>query len=317
MTGPAGAGSGPGEPGTTPGSWRVAALATLLGGIAVGLVAGDRRIGRAVPLVTAGVALGCAVPVALASRRPPISPARASRAARSALESGGDTPTFSVVVAARDEAAVLRRLVADVAAQDYRDRDGRPLFELVVVDDRSTDGTAGAVVAAAFEHGIAGVTRVIRRQGEGLRDGKGAALTAAQPGECRGDVILVFDADARLEPHFLRRAAGYFAAGANAVTARRRIIDSDHGWLEGAQADEQTLDGELNRGRWSLGGCSEFRGNGIMIRRELLAAVGGALPGRSMPKSGRNRSGASTNSGSRDSDGPKVPSGEHSSTARR
>ena len=47
------------------------------------------------------------------------------------------------------------------------------------------------------------------------------------------------------------------------------------GWLEGAQADEQTLDGELNRGRWAMGGCSEFRGNGIMIRRELLAAVGG------------------------------------------
>ena len=92
---------------------------------------------------------------------------------------------------------------------------------------------------------------------------------------CKGEVVLVLDADARIEPWFLRRAAGYFAAGAGAVTARRRILGAENGWLAGAQADEQTLDGELNRGRWALGGCSEFRGNGIMVRRDLLASVGG------------------------------------------
>jgi glycosyltransferase involved in cell wall biosynthesis len=255
----------------TPVQWRAAAAAMLFGGFAAGFMANGRRMRRAVPLITAGVALGCAVPVALASRRPPISPEEAAEA----LADAADLPTFSIVVAARDEAAVLRQLVTDVGRQHYRRRDGQPLFELIVVDDRSTDGTADAVMAAAAECGIAEVTRVILRRGEGLPDGKAAALTAAQPDECVGDVILVLDADARLEPWFLRRAAGYFAAGANAVTARRRILDSDCGWLEGAQADEQTLDGELNCGRWALGGCSEFRGNGIMIRRELLARVGG------------------------------------------
>jgi len=255
----------------TPAQWRAAALGILVGGFAVGLMASGKRMSRAIPLITAGVALGCAVPVALASRRPPISPEEAADALAGAV----DPPTFSIVVAARDEAAVLRQLVADVSRQHYLRRDGRPLFELIVVDDRSTDGTADAVMAAAAECGIAAVTRVIPRRGESLPDGKAAALTAAQPDECRGDVVLVLDADARLAPWFLRRAAGYFAAGANAVTARRRILDSDHGWLEGAQADEQTLDGELNRGRWALGGCSEFRGNGIMIRRDLLARVGG------------------------------------------
>jgi glycosyltransferase involved in cell wall biosynthesis len=255
----------------TPAQWRAAAAGILFGGFAVGLLASGRRMSRAIPLITAGVALGCAVPVALASRRPPISPEEAA----DALAGAADPPTFSIVVAARDEAAVLRQLVTDVSRQHYRRRDGRPLFELIVVDDRSTDGTADAVLAAAADSGIGAVTRVISRRGEGLLDGKGAALTAAQPDECGGDVILVLDADARLEPWFLRRAAGYFAAGANAVTARRRILDSNCGWLEGAQADEQTLDGELNRGRWALGGCSEFRGNGIMVRRELLARVGG------------------------------------------
>jgi GT2 family glycosyltransferase len=261
----------PADATVTPVGWRVAAGSLLVGGFCLGLAINGRRVGRVLPLATAAVAMGSAVPVALASRRPPISP----RAAARALDTAPARPTFSVVVAARDEAAVLRQLVEDVAAQDYRDERGEPRYELVVVDDRSTDGTADAVRMAAAAAGIGTVTRVILRRGVGIPDGKGAALTAAQPETCRGDVVVVLDADARIQPWFLTRAAGYFAAGARAVTARRRILDAGSGWLEGAQADEQTLDGELNRGRWALGGCSEFRGNGIMIRRDLLAAAGG------------------------------------------
>ena len=274
MTDPAAAGStraGAVEPLETPGAWRAAALAILAGGTVVGLLAGHRRLGRVIPLLTAGVALGAALPIAAASRRPPISPDRA----RSGLAGEAKPPTFTVLVGARDEAPVLAQLVADVSRQDYRDGDGKPRFELVVVDDRSTDGTGAIVMEAATRYGIGDVTRVIRRDGAGLADGKGAALTAAQPDVCRGDVVAVLDADARLEPQFLRSAAGYFAAGARAVTARRRILGPRDGWLQGAQADEQTLDGEINRGRWALGGCSEFRGNGIMVRCDLLAAAGG------------------------------------------
>jgi cellulose synthase/poly-beta-1,6-N-acetylglucosamine synthase-like glycosyltransferase len=224
-----------------------------------------------VPILTAGVALGAAIPIAAASRRPPIAPDEAERA----LAETADPPAFTILVGARDEASVLTQLVGDVSRQDYRDATGKPLFELIVVDDRSTDGTGRIASEAAAECGIADVTRVLGREGEGLADGKGAALSAVAPEDCRGDVVLVLDADARMASDFLRRAAGYFAAGANAVTARRRILGSGTSWLAGAQADEQTLDGEINGGRWALGGCSEFRGNGIMIRRDLLAAAGG------------------------------------------
>ncbi len=255
----------------TPLSWRVTAAGLLAGGFSLGLLAATGRARRLLPIATAGVALGSAIPIALASRHPRISPAKAARA----LAGCARPPTFSIVVGARDEAVALPHLIGDLANQDYRDPDGRPLFEIVVVDDRSTDGTAVAALAAAGDHGLTAVVSVLQRRGPGLADGKGAALTAAQPAICHGDIVAVLDADARLEPQFLRRAAGYFAAGADAVTARRRILGAERGWLEQAQADEQTLDGEINRGRWALGGCSEFRGNGIMIRRSLLADVGG------------------------------------------
>ncbi len=255
----------------TPKEWRAAALGVLAGGAALGLLVGHRRMGRIIPVLTAGMALAAAIPIAAASRRPPIAPDDAAQA----LAEAARPPTFTILVGARDEACVLGQLVADVSRQDYRDDEGKPLFELIVVDDRSTDDTGRIVSETARDCGIDDVTRVFRREGAGLADGKGAALTAAPPEVCRGDVALVLDADARIQPQFLRFAAGYFAAGAKAVTARRRILSSRDSQLSGAQADEQTLDGELNRGRWALGGCSEFRGNGIMVRCDLLAAAGG------------------------------------------
>jgi 1,2-diacylglycerol 3-beta-glucosyltransferase len=253
----------------TPPSWRAAALATL----AVGLVAGDRAAagGRARILVglAAAAVVGAVGPVVVASRRPPIQPRPQERVG------DDDLPTITVLVAARDEAVVIEQLVEDVAAQDHRTPDGRPRFELIVVDDRSTDGTGQAALRAAARAGIGDVTRFVRRGGDFLPDGKGAALTAVSPDDCRGDVVTVLDADARIAPSYLRTLAGYVASGADAVTARRRVIDGASSDLAGAQADEQTVDGLVQRGRWALGGCSEFRGNGITVRRSLLSAVGG------------------------------------------
>jgi 1,2-diacylglycerol 3-beta-glucosyltransferase len=255
--------------GDTPETWRQAAIAMLVGGVAAGyLGAHSRAMARA---LTAGfgLALAAVVPIAVASRRAPIEPADAATA-----PSRGEV-TFTVLVAARDEAAVLPNLVADLAAQDHRSAAGRPLFELIVVDDRSTDGTAQAVLRAAAAAGIGGVTRLVRRSGADVADGKGAALTAVSPAACHGDIVVVLDADARIGPAFLSTIAGYASLGIEALTVRRRVLDAASSQLAGAQADEQLADGEIQRGRWALGGCSEFRGNGIVVGRELLARVGG------------------------------------------
>ena len=253
----------------TPPAWRGVSLAILAGGFVVGLRAAGSGRARGLVGLAALVAGGYVLPLALAGRRPPISPGSPP------LDPAAPQPTFTVLVAARDEATVLPNLVRDVAAQDHRAAEGTARFELVVIDDRSVDDTGEVARAVAEAAGIGSVTRVVRRHGAELLDGKGAALTAVQPEACQGDVIVILDADARVGPDFLRRLASYDRAGAGAITARRRVLDADTSWLAGAQADEQTLDGEIQRGRWALGGCSEFRGNGIVVRRDLLASVGG------------------------------------------
>ena len=60
-------------------------------------------------------------------------------------EAGRVALPISVVVAAHDEAERLPALLDALAAQTHRDADDTPAFEVVVVDDRSADRTAGVV----------------------------------------------------------------------------------------------------------------------------------------------------------------------------
>jgi len=65
-----------------------------------------------------------------------------------ALASGAVTASVVAVIPARDEADVIGRAVASLPGQDYRGE-----LHIVVVDDRSSDGTAEAARAAAASAG--------------------------------------------------------------------------------------------------------------------------------------------------------------------
>ncbi|HEX8387349.1 MAG TPA: glycosyltransferase [Rubricoccaceae bacterium] len=71
---------------------------------------------------------------------------------------------LSVAVAAHDEAGRLPALLRALRRQTHRGTDGRPAFEVVVVDDRSTDGTAALVerTAAAWAATGGPVLRLVR-----------------------------------------------------------------------------------------------------------------------------------------------------------
>jgi len=180
-------------------------------------------------------------------------------------------------VPAHDEADVLPFLVADLGRQDLRDASGEPTFEVVVVDDRSVDGTGRIARAAAGEAGLSSRTSVVRREPASGPDGKATALAAVPDDLVRGEAVLVLDADARLAPDALRRVAGAFAAGHDALTMPRRVDGAR--LLDRLQDAEQVLDARLQRTRAALGGRPELRGNGMAVRTSILREVGGWRPG--------------------------------------
>jgi dolichyl-phosphate beta-glucosyltransferase len=124
------------------------------------------------------------------------------------------TPRWSVVIPAYNEAQRLPPYLERVVAY-FEGRD-EP-YEIVVVDDGSTDGTADLVEARRL-----GAVRVLR-----LRPnmGKGAAVREGMLA-ARGAYRLFADADGATPIEELKRLEPVLVAGADVVIGSRVLVDS-------------------------------------------------------------------------------------------
>ncbi|HEX5039704.1 MAG TPA: glycosyltransferase [Candidatus Limnocylindria bacterium] len=199
--------------------------------------------------------------------------ADARRGAADPTGRAGDGPFVSVVVPARDEAGVIEATVAALGALRYHAEDGSPRYEVVIVDDGSTDGTGErARVAAEAMPQVA-----VRRRDDAPRPRtKGAVLAWAMP-HLSGEVVGAIDADTRVEPEFLERAMRAWRRdpSADALQVARWPRNASVSWLTRAQAEEQLMDMTSQCGRWATDGTAELRGNGMFVRRAELEAIGG------------------------------------------
>jgi hypothetical protein len=145
----------------------------------------------------------------------------------------------------------------------------------VVIDDGSDDGTGEAARAAILAAGVSG--RVVRRPSGGEGKGRALARVVIDPDPDR--IVLVLDADARVDPGFADACAAA-TTDSPIATARRRMLRPAPGSrvadiLARLQDDEQSLDDVVQRARLTLGGAAEFRGNGMLLRADVLATLGG------------------------------------------
>jgi chlorobactene glucosyltransferase len=128
-----------------------------------------------------------------------------------------EPPRVSILVPARDEERAIGACVASLAAQDYPP--GR--FEIVVLDDRSTDRTGQIVAELAVRHPA---VRVL--SGGALPDGWGGKAHACQQlaDAATGDWLLFVDADTTHAPRMLRGVIGAaLAHDAEALTLLPRM----------------------------------------------------------------------------------------------
>ena len=174
-------------------------------------------------------------------------------------------PSVTVMIPAHNEEGVISNTVQNILNMDYEN------FDIIVIDDRSTDNTASVI--KDLEQKYKKVTALIRPKD--AFPGKSAVLNDAFK-VAKGEAILVFDADATVDPDFLSKLIPYLEPkDVGAVQARKVIRNKNVNLLTRCQNNEYTMDTHFQVGRDSIKGAVELRGNGELIKRQAIEDIGG------------------------------------------
>jgi cellulose synthase/poly-beta-1,6-N-acetylglucosamine synthase-like glycosyltransferase/peptidoglycan/xylan/chitin deacetylase (PgdA/CDA1 family) len=169
-------------------------------------------------------------------------------------------PPVSIVVPAYNEAAGIEQAVRSLASSDY------PEFEVLLVDDGSTDGTGELVDSLGLPR-----VRVIREPNRGKAEALNTAVSAA-----RHDVIAAVDADTVFEPGTLAALIRPFAdPGVGAVAGNTKV--GNRRSLLGLWQHLDYITGfNLDRRLYDVLGCMPTVPGAVgAFRRSALLEVGG------------------------------------------
>ncbi len=174
-------------------------------------------------------------------------------------------PMVTIVMPAFNEEAVIAASLESALRIDY------PHYEVVVIDDGSTDRTVEVVSRYLGQPRV----RLIQKT---VNEGKAMALNDALP--ClNGEIIVCIDADASPEPDLLHRLVPHFAlARTAAVTGNPRVANVDT-FLARLQLIEFTsIVSLLRRSQRIWGRIQTVSGVVCAMRRAALIDVGGFSP---------------------------------------
>ncbi|MCB0256669.1 MAG: glycosyltransferase family 2 protein [Anaerolineae bacterium] len=184
---------------------------------------------------------------------------------------GRNTPTepfssnrrFALAVPAHNEAEVISATVQRLRAMEYPAN----LFDVHVVADYCTDATAEAAQAAGAE---------VHLRNEGPRGRKGYALDwlihrlLEDPRQYQA--IVIFDADSRVDSHFLSEASKLLTGNVQVIQGKHIISNPETGLFTTlADADMRLNNRIRNQAKENLGLSAPLMGDAMIFRREVLA----------------------------------------------
>jgi cellulose synthase/poly-beta-1,6-N-acetylglucosamine synthase-like glycosyltransferase len=173
------------------------------------------------------------------------------------------TPGVSIVVPAFNEQAVILDSVASLLGQRY------PVFEIVVVDDGSTDRTASIVAGLELDR-----VRLVRQD----NGGKAAALNTGVE-LTDSEIVVMVDGDTLFEPDTVRRLMRPFADADVAAVSGNTKVGNRRTLLGRWQHIEYVIGFNLDRRMYEVLQCTPTVPGAVgAFRRDVLADVGG-VPG--------------------------------------
>lgn len=171
---------------------------------------------------------------------------------------------IAIVVAARNEEAVIGNLLESIRRQDYPAH----LLTTYVVADNCTDGTADT----ARHHGA-----ICYERNDPIRRTKGYALQflfeqiQRDYGIAQHDAYILFDADNLLRSDFVTRMNEAFDAGEKIVTSYRNTKNFDDNWISASYGLHWLRTVRLeHRARSLFGLATRIQGTGFLFSNELV-----------------------------------------------
>lgn len=172
---------------------------------------------------------------------------------------------FMIVIPAHNEVNVIGATVNRLLAIDYPSH----LFSINILADHCSDNTAEAARLAGA---------CVYERNEGPRSGKGAALSwlfqkILQEDRC--DAVVIFDADTRVDPGFLRVMDWRLAQGDQVIQGQHIICNPEQGWYPALTWAMFLIDNRFqNLGRSNLGWSAKNMGDSICFRVDILRKLG-------------------------------------------
>jgi poly-beta-1,6-N-acetyl-D-glucosamine synthase len=178
----------------------------------------------------------------------------------------GELPFVSIIVPAYCEADVIEHTMTHVLQLNY------PNFELIVVNDGSTDKTAEKI------KGLLGDPRV-RLLDKSINEGKAMALNDGIL--CAGgELVLIMDADATPDRQLIRKMVPHFRSARVAAVAGNPRVRNASNVLTQLQAVEfSSVIGLMRRAQRIWGRVMCVSGVAGMFRKSALIDVGMFTPG--------------------------------------
>lgn len=170
-------------------------------------------------------------------------------------------PLVSVVIAAYNEEKVICKTISSVLESDY------PRFEVIIVDDGSTDGTA-AVVNDAFGHDAR--VRLVRKE----NGGKASALNVGFR-EASGEVVVAIDADTLIASDAISLLVRHFSDECVGAVSGNVRVGNVHNTITLWQHVEYVTGFNLERRAFDAINCITVVPGAIGAwRRDAVAGVG-------------------------------------------
>ena len=170
-------------------------------------------------------------------------------------------PKVSLLIPTYNEEAVISRKLSNVENLDYP----KGKLEVIVVDSASTD-TTRQLVQSFMEKNPTQFQLFVQQE----RLGKASALNYAVQ-YCKGDVVLMTDADAILEKNALKRIVENFSdPKVGAATGRLFILNADQSSVTKLEKSYRSIYEIIRLGESNMDSTPIFNGPITAFRRELF-----------------------------------------------